>query len=118
MAWSLWSVEMRNQIAETETDTDTDAERFMKTLCFWEQCDWWWKWERYKYGPSASKPMIGDRSLCEQCITRLMNGGGPPWNPNNSQRCEEWLRRMVLPGLPSPFMIPELASFLAAPFVP
>ena len=79
----------------------------------WFQCFWCWKWEVNMFVPN---PVAGP--LCEQCMDRFLDGDGPPWSPNNLQRCEEWLRRMVLPGLPRETMIPVLASFLADPFVP
>ena len=80
----------------------------------WFQCYWCWTWE---YGMDHPDPIPGH--LCMQCIHRYVDGEGPPWSPNNLQRCQEWLRRMVAPGLPEPLMtmIPELARLLAHPWV-
>ena len=80
----------------------------------WCQCFWCWQgdWNMQIPDPVA-------RPLCLQCLDRFINGDGPPWRPNNVQRCEEWLSRMVEPTLPVvECMIPALARFLADPFVP
>ena len=123
MARSLGPLEMLTLEPPSETDTDPDAEREWEILLVhgWEQCYWCWEWDRQLYAHSRITHSInGWGPLCINCVCRLMNGGGPPWNPNNLQRCEEWLRRMVAPGQPAVLecMIPELARCLADPNVP
>ena len=84
----------------------------------WAQCDWCWTWEYNMYIMDGI-----DAPLCGRCLQVAIDGGGPPWWPNERQRWRLRVERLFLRQLRHDPPIPaevchRIAAFVARPWVP
>ena len=105
-------------------ESDPEGWDVCQLCCEWYQrayCYWCWRpaevW--YPGWPLFHMP------LCERCSLRYVDGSGPPWYPNHSQRCQLYIRWLfeeqrhdtgyrLLPGE----VCDLVAVFLAVPWRP